>query len=279
MVICKTNAQLKAYLKNYSSIGFVPTMGALHKGHISLINQSNKQNTITVCSIFVNPTQFNNASDYANYPITYANDVAMLKAANCQVLFLPKIYQIYPSGIKNLEQYNLGFIETILEGAFRPGHYQGVCQIVYRLLSVVMPQNIYLGQKDYQQCMVIQKMINLTNLANLVHVKVCPTLREADGLAMSSRNMRLTNSQRALAVNISQQLTTIKNNANTIAFDALKKQATATLTMLGFKVDYVSIAHATTLQEQHAYNESNNYVALIAAHYGAVRLIDNMLLQ
>ena len=279
MVICKTIVELKLHLKNYNSIGFVPTMGALHQGHISLINQSNKHHAVTVCSIFVNPTQFNDVKDFDNYPITLVADIAMLEAANCEILFLPIVAEMYPNGIKNLEHYNLGFIETILEGAFRVGHYQGVCQIVYRLLKAVMPQQLYLGQKDYQQCMVIQKMINITDLKGLVQVQVCPTLRQPNGLAMSSRNMRLSVDEKLIAVNIIKQLFAIKQHVETNAFDALKKQATLTLTNFGFKVDYVSIADAVSLEEQHEYNENNNYVALIAAFCGSVRLIDNLLLQ
>jgi pantoate--beta-alanine ligase len=280
MITCKNKQELQYFFENNKtkSIGFVPTMGALHNGHISLIAESKKHNDITVCSIFVNPTQFNDKKDFDNYPITIEIDTKMLDDAGCDMLFLPSVLEMYPNGISNLEQYNLGEIETLLEGAFRAGHYQGVCQVVYRLLKAILPQNLYLGQKDYQQCMVINKMIEITDLANIVKVQVCAILREKDGLAMSSRNMRLTAAERLNAVNIKLQLKIIKNNLAIKPFDVLKNEAKDALTALGFVVDYVSIANAITLHEETIYNPTQKYVALVAAFCGQVRLIDNMVL-
>ena len=143
------------------TIGFVPTMGALHAGHISLIKASKNENPITVCSIFVNPTQFNDPKDFEKYPVTIEKDIDMLKEAGCDVLFLPSVEEMYPEGIVTENHYDLGYLETILEGKFRPGHFQGVCMVMQRLLKIVSRIDLYLGQKDYQQCMVIKRLIEL----------------------------------------------------------------------------------------------------------------------
>jgi pantoate--beta-alanine ligase len=259
------------------TIGFVPTMGALHKGHISLIEQSKQQTDITVCSIFVNPTQFNDPKDFEKYPVTIDTDTKKLLEANCDVLFLPTAKEIYPNGIQQLEHYNLGFIETVLDGKFRPGHFQGVCQVVYRLLAIVNPQFLFLGQKDYQQCMVIQKMIDLTGLRT--SLIVCPTLREHNGLAMSSRNMRLSQEQRAQASAIHETLQMMKKDLQPGDLSTLEQKATALLTAKGLNVDYTEIADGTTLELLQTWNGTAKTVGLIAAFLGDVRLIDNMILS
>ncbi|MFZ1534928.1 MAG: pantoate--beta-alanine ligase, partial [Chitinophagaceae bacterium] len=200
MILFKKATDLRKWVdaqsKKGNSIAFVPTMGALHAGHISLIDAASKENQVTISSIFVNPTQFNDLKDFEKYPITIEKDIEMLEAAGCNVLFLPSVKEIYPEGIKPEMQYELGYIETILEGKFRPGHFQGVCMVVHRLLDIVQPDNLYLGQKDYQQCMVISKLVELINQQDTIKVNICPTLREKDGLAMSSRNMRLNEDER-----------------------------------------------------------------------------------
>ena len=190
-------------------IGFVPTMGALHEGHLSLIRKSKADNELTICSIFVNPTQFNDPKDFEKYPVTLDKDIYMLEKAGCDVLFLPAVAEMYPDGLLSPKNYELGYLETVLDGAFRPGHFQGVCQVVEQLLTVIKPDISFVGQKDYQQCMVIKKLIALTGMET--GVIICPTLREADGLAMSSRNMRLTKTERKKAVRISETLRFIKN--------------------------------------------------------------------
>ena len=165
MIICKTISLLKLQLnlikEKQLSIGFVPTMGALHEGHLSLVRASISQNDCTVCSIFVNPTQFNTHEDYNKYPNTIIQDICQLELAGCSILFLPDVEEIYPEGILSNKKYNLDYLETILEGKFRPNHFQGVCQIVEKLLVIVEPNQLFLGQKDYQQCMVIEKLIEL----------------------------------------------------------------------------------------------------------------------
>jgi pantoate--beta-alanine ligase len=260
----------------HKSIGFVPTMGALHEGHISLIEQAKQQTDVTVCSIFVNPTQFNDPKDFDKYPVTIDTDTGKLLLADCDVLFLPAVKEIYPNDIQQLEHYNLGFIETVLDGKYRPGHFQGVCQVVHRLLTIVNPQFLFLGQKDYQQCMVIAKMIELTGLPTSLNI--CPTLREPNGLAMSSRNMRLSEPERQQAAAIYETLQMMRQALQPGDLSTLKQTATELLTSKGFKVDYTEIADGNTLGLLQTWNGTTKTVALIAAFLGDVRLIDNMVL-
>lgn len=281
MILFKKTADLQIFLsekrQSGAKIGFAPTMGALHQGHISLINTSTNNTAITVSSIFVNPTQFNNAADFEKYPITIEKDIDMLEHAGCDVLLLPSVAEMYPQGTQNLPRYDLGFIETVLDGKYRPGHFQGVCQVVHRLLDIVEPDVLFLGQKDYQQCMVIKKMIELTGLTT--KLAICPTLREADGLAMSSRNMRLNTAERSKAVLISQTLQFVKQQIKPGYLGDTKERASNYLNAEGFKTDYVEIADADTLQLQDCWDGTMPLVILAAAFLHEVRLIDNMLHQ
>lgn len=260
-------------------VGFVPTMGALHPGHISLIESSRKDNNITVSSIFVNPTQFNDPKDFEKYPVTIEKDIWQLELAGCDILFLPKVDEIYPNGIAATQYYDLGELETLLEGKFRPGHYQGVCQVVHRLLEIVHPDNLYLGQKDYQQCMVISRLVELMGINDKTNINICPTLRETDGLAMSSRNMRLSEAERVKAVLIFQSLSYIKDNLVAGETDTIKNKAIAMLSDEGFRVDYIEIADAKTLEPLSNWDGKKKLVALAAAFLNEVRLIDNLLLN
>jgi pantoate--beta-alanine ligase len=264
--------------QNKKSIGFVPTMGALHNGHISLIDICKKKNSITICSIFVNPTQFNDLKDYEKYPITIEKDIAMLEAAGCDMLFLPSVKDIYPDGVKPRMHYDLGFLEKVFDGEYRPGHFQGVCMVVHRLLEIVMPDNLYLGQKDYQQCMVITRLTELIGLENRIHVNVCPTLRESDGLAMSSRNMRLSEEERKIAPIIHQSLNHIKHNLKTGDTTIVKLEAKLMLEKAGLKVDYIEIADAKNLALVTNWDGQQKLVLLVAAFLNQVRLIDNIVL-
>ena len=259
------------------SIGFVPTMGALHNAHIRLIDHSATMCDITVCSIFVNPTQFNDPSDYNKYPVTLESDIRMLSASKAAVLFVPPLAEIYTDGVASLEQHDLGYLETLLEGKFRPGHFQGVTQVMSRLLKTVKPDYLFMGQKDYQQCMVVKKL--LSHLDQDITMITYPTVREKDGLAMSSRNMRLNAEQRAKAPLIYQTLLEIKNNLAPGSLYNLKQDAAAKLVNGRFRVEYVEIADAETLQPYDEWNGHTQVVALIAAFLGEVRLIDNMLLN
>lgn len=271
MFIIKNGAALTTCLKNSmfeGSIGFVPTMGALHEGHLSLIKKSKAQNGFTVCSIFINPTQFNNLTDFEKYPVTLEKDIDLLEQSGCDCLFLPSIHEIYPPGYQ-APHYAITELEAVFEGSYRPGHFQGVCQVVHRLLNLVAPDKLYLGEKDFQQCMVIKKLIRLLNIP--VVVIVCATLREADGLAMSSRNMRLSEEDRRKAPYIYQTLLQIANSFNAQSLlPSLKKE----LEEKGFKIDYLDVADADNLS---AISETTTRkVALIAAFIGEVRLIDNI---
>ncbi|OQP57039.1 pantoate--beta-alanine ligase [Niastella vici] len=283
MIIFKYADQLARYIQQQKAaqkqIGFVPTMGALHNGHIALIDRSKQDTAVTVCSIFVNPTQFNNATDYQLYPNTIEPDIMKLEAAGCDALFLPSIAEMYPQGTAGLEHYDLGYLETLLEGKFRPGHFQGVCQVMFRLLTMVQPHKLFMGQKDYQQCMVVSRLLQLMQSAT--ELITCPTLREPDGLAMSSRNMRLSLHDRQIATTIYKCLTTIKQECNKgITWPVIKEKAEQLLTGAGFIIDYVELADATTLQPAHATMATiyqGPRVALIAAFLHEVRLIDNIL--
>jgi pantoate--beta-alanine ligase len=261
----------------HTKMGFVPTMGALHEGHLSLIRQSKENCETTVCSIFVNPTQFNDPHDFDKYPKTIDQDLEMLILAGCNILFLPSVKEIYPSGTTNIARYEIGYLETILEGKFRPGHFQGVCQVVYRLLDIVKPDLLFLGQKDFQQFMVIQKLIQIKNINTKLIIG--PTLREKNGLAMSSRNLRLNPFERNQAVCIYESLLQMKKNLHTGSVQSIKEQSMQFLTSKGFKVDYAEIANAESLEIINEWNGSEKVVALVAAYLNGIRLIDNMLLN
>lgn len=283
MIIFKKTRDLHKWLEAQRlagiSIGFVPTMGALHTGHLSLIESSIKANPVTVCSIFVNPTQFNDPKDFEKYPITIEKDIELLANAGCDILFLPSVKEIYPDELSPSLKYDLGYLERILEGKFRPGHFQGVCMVVHRLLEIVMPDNLYLGQKDYQQCMVIKKLIALIGLSNAILVNICPTLREPDGLAMSSRNVRLNEDERIKATAIFRNLSFIKENLTTGDLKGLKETALRNLSEAGFNVDYIEIADANDLSIIDDWDGQKKLVALAAAFMKEVRLIDNILLN
>jgi pantoate--beta-alanine ligase len=280
MILFKKAADITNYLLQLKqagkTIGFVPTMGALHAGHISLINASKKATDVTVCSIFVNPAQFNDVKDFNNYPTTIERDIDILEKAGCDVLFLPTISEIYPQGIINEDKYDLGYLETVLEGKYRPGHFQGVCLVVHRLLNIIKAHRLFLGQKDYQQCMVIKRLVELKHIE--IEITICPTLRENDGLALSSRNVRLSEQERKQALGIFEALSYLKNNMALGNLQTFKAKAADNLTEAGFKVDYVEIANAANLEIINNWDGKVKAVAVAAAFLGDVRLIDNMLL-
>ena len=281
MIIFKKEQDLREYLSEQNrqgrTIGFIPTMGALHAGHRSLIEKAKEGNMLTVCSIFVNPTQFNDKNDFINYPITEDEDTTLLIDAGCDVLFIPSVDEIYPNG-QQQNHVELGYIATVLEGAYRPGHFNGVAQVVERLLAIVNPQYLFLGQKDYQQCMVIKKLLELKK-NDQVQLVICPTVREEDGLAMSSRNLRLTDPQRALAAIIYQCLVAIQTKQNSDNFDLVQKQCLDLLKAKGFQPEYVALANADDLSLMDNYENNTSMVALIAAKIADIRLIDNLLLN
>jgi pantoate--beta-alanine ligase len=280
MIIFKKALPLQNTLQQlrnkHIKIAFVPTMGALHDGHLSLINQGKTSNAVTVCSIFVNPTQFNDKKDFEKYPVTIENDIYLLEKANIEILFLPSINEIYPEGLETSFHYDLGYLETVLEGFYRPGHFQGVSRVMHKLLSIVQPDDLFMGQKDYQQCMVVKRLINLNNMPAQLHF--VPTKREETGLAMSSRNLLLSREAKQNAAAIFKALSFIKNDISTTPFKELKKQAAAILFDAGFeKIDYIDICDADTLEQLNRFRETK-MVALVAAYIDGVRLIDNLLL-
>lgn len=278
MIIYKSASDISRYLERQaqggSRIGFVPTMGALHEGHIRLVRHCVGENDLTVCSIFVNPTQFNDPKDFELYPVTLERDIRLLEAAGCGLLFLPAVDEIYPQGMRQLPPYDLGYLETILEGQYRPGHFQGVCQVVERLLRIVRPHNLYMGRKDYQQCMVVKKLLMITGMP--VTLIPCETVRETDGLAMSSRNLRLDKEQRQRATAIYRVLDRIRRDIKSGSLDALKRAGIETLEQEGFRVDYVEICRAEDLLPLQDWDGTTPLVALAAAYLGQVRLIDNL---
>jgi pantoate--beta-alanine ligase len=277
MKIFTTKQSLQEYLLQLrasgKTIGFVPTMGALHQGHLSLIQLAAQSNDEIVCSIFVNPSQFNDPKDLEKYPRTIAADIEMLEQVNCDILFNPPVNEIYDDN----EQWhlNIGPLEHLLEGKFRPGHYQGVTQVVYKLFNIVKPDAAFFGQKDYQQFLIISKMVELLHM--LVKLVMCPIKREADGLAMSSRNIHLTADDRQHALVLSKTLNWIKANFDINKLPSLKKEAEQMIDAEpGVDLDYLEIADADTLHP--ADQNTKNIIALLAAKVGKTRLIDNAFL-
>ncbi len=259
-------------------VGFVPTMGALYAGHISLINMSKSQTDITVCSLFVNPTQFNDKKDYDKYPIQIDKDLEMLLEAGCDIVFVPTVEEIYPNGMLEVPAIDLGFLGKTLEAEKRPGHYEGVVQVVKRLLDIVQPDKLFLGQKDFQQCMVLQRLVQVFNLP--ISVVVCPTLREPDGLAMSSRNVRLSASERMIAVQLSKELFWIKEHITSASIEVLIAEASARLSSIDIiQPEYLVVCKNQTLEPITTYDPDIPTVALVAAKVGDVRLIDNVLIN
>jgi len=281
MILFKRSEDLQHWVLeqkgNGKITGFVPTMGALHEGHMELIKACRSMVDLTICSIFVNPAQFNDPKDFEKYPVSTEKDIQMLHQAGTDVLFLPSVDDIYPQGQGGLETYDLGSLETLLEGRYRPGHFQGVSQVMSRLLKLVQPDHLFMGQKDFQQCLVVKRLIEIMHLSVQFHT--VPTVREADGLAQSSRNRRLTSEQRKNAVAISQALFDIRGKLSSGDAVELLKQARKKLDAAHFKTDYITIARTSDLQPIVDWNGKEKAVALIAAFQGDVRLIDNMLLN
>ncbi|MDN3550374.1 pantoate--beta-alanine ligase [Mucilaginibacter aquaedulcis] len=274
MKIFTTKKETENYFANKGQkiTGFVATMGALHQGHISLIKQAQQSTDEVTCSIFVNPTQFTDPKDLEKYPRPIAADIAMLEQAGCDVLFNPPVNEMYDDNEK--WHLNLGDLEHLLEGKFRPGHYQGVTQVVYKLFNIVKPDFAFFGQKDYQQVLVVNKMIELLNMP--VKLVMCPIERENDGLAMSSRNIHLTPFDRENALILSKALNWAKNNFDSNNIPAIQQQAQQMISSQpGVELEYLEIADGQTLHT--ATSETKNIVALVAARVGKTRLIDNML--
>jgi len=265
------------YKTNNKTIGFVPTMGALHQGHLSLIENAKQKNDIVVVSIFVNPTQFNNIEDLEKYPKTIENDIQLLTSASCDILFSPSVAEIYPKNVAS-EKFNFEGLEHQMEGKFRDGHFDGVGTVVKALFEIIIPKNAYFGQKDFQQLQIVKKMVEKHHLP--VKVEGCPIYREEDGLAMSSRNARLSKEERSIAPFIYKTLQKIQQKFDTKNISEInewlknefKKQPLLTL-------EYFTIADEKTLKNAESKEAGKKYRAFIAVFSGNVRLIDNIRLK
>lgn len=270
---------LRAFLEQKKmlgkSVGFVPTMGALHEGHLTLIRESKQENPVTICSIYVNPAQFNNPEDLERYPRTLDKDIEMLKSTGCDALFCPDNDEIYPE--KPVITFDFGHLEQILEGKFRPGHFSGVAKVVSKLLNIVQPSRSYFGQKDFQQFKIVECLVR--ELMFNTELRCIPILREADGLAMSSRNMRLNDAERKNAIVFYNTLQMAKQRlAEGLSMTQIKKEAKAYCEdKPGIRLEYLELADAANFVAME--NVTGNAVLLIAGYVGEVRLIDNVLVN
>ena len=278
MVIVQTIKELIAEIEALKSagktIGFVPTMGALHRGHIELVSRSVKENDCCVVSVFVNPTQFNNASDLEKYPRDINRDAELLNKSGCNIIFAPEASEIYNSEeLNNNFEFDFGGLDKVMEGKFRPGHFNGVVQIVSKLFNLVQPNKAYFGEKDFQQLAIIHRMVEILDFD--VEIVDCSIVREESGLAMSSRNERLSAEQRKKAVEISKVLFESRNFVPELSPNELKNWVVEKINAVdGLEVEYFEIANTTTLQTIASWTEPS--VGCIAVFCGEVRLIDNI---
>ena len=263
-------------------IGFVPTMGALHEGHLSLINRAKKENDIVVCSVFVNPIQFNNPADLEKYPRTPEKDIEKLEQAGCDAVFMPSAEEMYPEKVE--DHYDFGDLERVMEGACRPGHFNGVAIVVRKLFEIITPNKAYFGEKDFQQLAIINKMVKDLNM-NL-EIVPCPIVRENDGLAMSSRNVRLNETERAIAPKIFATLNDVASKLDATGVTSLqdsmspaemKSYALSKYSEIKeFDVEYVEITDEINLNSIENWNECEHARIFVALQLGPVRLIDNV---
>lgn len=255
------------------SLGFVPTMGALHQGHLSLLERSVAENDISICSIFVNPIQFNNKNDLEKYPRTFEDDCRQLENADCDIVFAPSVNEMYPEETK--ASFDFGKLERLMEGEHRPGHFNGVAIVVDKLFEICMPHKAYFGEKDFQQLMIIRELVKIKQLN--VEVVGCPIIREADGLAMSSRNIRLNQHERTIAPVIYNTLEWMKSEARMISVPDMLEQAKARFSnYTELKLEYVQLVDENTLFSVNNWSEVEDIRAFVALFLGDVRLIDNM---
>ncbi len=277
----KTKKDLQSYLRQQREKGFrialIPTMGALHTGHLSLIKRAAQIADIVVCSIFVNPTQFNDPKDLEKYPRPLEKDLQLLNDVQCDVVFMPAVEEMYPKD-EPAWHIDLGELDTIWEGEKRPGHFQGVTQIVYKLFTLVKPDVACFGQKDFQQVMVIQRMIEIKQLP--IAIDICPTIRNQQGLALSSRNMRLSEEGKNKALALFRALSYIKAHFEEEPPVVLKEKAIAIITEEpGLEIEYIAICESRNLKEVETIDFNVSHVALLVVWVENVRLIDNIILN
>jgi pantoate--beta-alanine ligase len=277
MKVLRNKKTLVDYIERHKEmgkkIGFAPTMGALHLGHISLYETAKKENDEIISSIFVNPTQFNNPDDFEKYPQTLENDLKLLEKAGVDAVYVPKAIDIYPEGLKS-KHYDFDGLDNEMEGKYRPGHFHGVSTVVEELLRQVQPHNAYFGEKDYQQLAIIKKMVEKTKLPVKIHGVL--TLRENSGLAMSSRNLRLTEKQRKEATIIYETLLKVKEWFKILSVKEINERVEKIFQDSNFELEYFIIADEKTLKETDFFYKDKSYRAFIVAYAGDVRLIDNM---
>ncbi len=280
MQILKTRVELENALafirKSNHTLGFVPTMGALHKGHISLLTKAQKENSYSIASVFVNPTQFNDPQDYSKYPRNLSVDARILEDAKCDFLFAPSNNEVYRDDA--IESFELGTVMQTLEGAFRPGHFQGVAAVVKRLLEMVQPTKVYFGLKDYQQFLVIKKLKEEYNLSP--DIVGCEIIREESGLAMSSRNQLLSSEGKEIASNLSRVLREMRSRYRSVSTPQLLAEGKKRISAIaGIRLEYLEVVDAKTLiPVSQPFAGEFDAIALLAAHVEGVRLIDNMFL-
>ncbi|OYU97766.1 MAG: pantoate--beta-alanine ligase [Bacteroidetes bacterium B1(2017)] len=279
MILFQSTSDLRSYISEQKAknlrIGFVPTMGALHAGHLSLIKIARQKCDLVVCSIFVNPTQFNVASDLETYPRPLSNDIRLLSEGFCDVLFNPSVDEVYGNDFTKDSSDDYGSFIHLLEGASRPGHFDGVITVVKKLFLLVQPDEVFFGQKDYQQCLVIQTLIERN--FPFINFNLCPIARENNGLAMSSRNVRLSKEEFELASDLFKNLTHILTNWKENAWLDALLEARTFLSKKPFELEYLEVCDQFTLEPLKAFKP--NAIALVAVQLGKTRLIDNLLLK
>lgn len=269
-------AELNLIRKAGKTVGLVPTMGALHKGHESLVLKAVSQNDCVVVSVFVNPTQFNDKNDLMNYPRTPEADIELLTKAGASLIFMPSVDEMYPE--PDTRQFNFGLLGEVMEGAHRPGHFNGVAQVVSKLFDIVKPNKAYFGQKDFQQVAIIRQMVKMLNFN--IEIISCPIVREADGLAVSSRNMLLTPEKRANAPLIAKTLYEARNKAKIASVQQTIDWVTNEVNgNPHLQVEYFEVSNAETLEPIRDWNAAQHVVGCIVVHAGSVRLIDNIIFK
>jgi len=276
ITLCHTIADTRQVIEEKKqageSIGFVPTMGALHEGHLALVRRAASENDFVVVSIFVNPIQFNNAEDLANYPRTLDDDLKKLEGTGCDLVFAPSADEMYPE--PDTTVFDFGHLDKVMEGKFRPGHFEGVAIVVKKLFEIVVPHRAYFGEKDFQQLAIIKKMVDLEQMP--IELVSCPIVREADGLAMSSRNMRLNEVEREEATLIFKSLSGISENYSWVTPEGVKQIVSGQINESPlFRVEYVEVVDGETLRPFEDWMDVEHAVVCVAAFIGPVRLIDN----
>lgn len=270
--ISETRGIIEKLISEGKTIGFVPTMGALHEGHLKLVRQAAAENDFVAVSIFVNPIQFNNPEDLAKYPRTLNEDLQKLDGTGCKLVFAPSADEMYPK--PDNTEFDFGELDKVMEGKFRPGHFRGVAVVVKKLFEIVTPHKAYFGKKDFQQLAVIRKMVSL--LAMPVEIVACPTVRETDGLAMSSRNIRLSDTERNAAPGIYKALQGVAESYSWFIPSGVKQLVWGALEENPlFKVEYAEVVDSATLQPFADWYDAEHAVICVAVYLGNVRLIDN----